>query len=408
MGLRVSCSKGSLVTKRLPRNGCEKLFVAANRYYFTMTETDYEVDEFIGRGSFGEVFRGIRKSTGQVYAFKVIPMDESENLDAIIREIQFLKRIDSPYLTKHFETFLRDSDVWIVLEYCGGGSCADLLKFYGCLEESVTAYIVRSVLWGLQYLHREKKVHRDIKLGNILITDKGQVKLGDFGVSGELTFTRTKRNLIVGTPYWMAPEVIQRSKEGYNAKADIWSTGITTIELLCGNPPHYQKAPMKALFDIPKLQAPSLDTEPFHVATKDFVRSCLMKIPNFRPTATQLLGHRFFSTCPDEGPLLTLLKEKNRYFKPHTSKRRVPRKSKKQDHHIEWVLTGSMGNAWRNKYSELIYDAMTKVWVRAINDQAKTGVRRLRDEFVKAETENCGLSHAIVEELWYLLNSLEK
>lgn len=373
-----------------------------------MTATDYEVHDFIGRGSFGEVFKGVQKSTGQVFAFKVMAMDETDNLDAIIREIQFLKRIESPYITKHVETFLRDSDVWIVLEYCGGGSCSDLLKHFGCLDETVTSYIIMNVLKGLQYLHREKKVHRDIKLGNILITDKGFVKLGDFGVSGELTFTRTRRNLIVGTPYWMAPEVIQRSTGGYNAKADIWSAGITTIELLCGNPPHHQKAPMKALFDIPKVQAPSLDKEPFDPATKDFVKSCLMKSPNFRPSATQLLCHRFLSSCPNEQPLLALLKEKNRHINMYTPKRKVPKRPKPQGPPIEWILTGSLSNGWRNKYSEMIYEAMSKVYVRAINDQAKAGARRLRDEFVRAEAGNCGISFAIVEELWHSLKEMDR
>ncbi|KAF3987736.1 hypothetical protein FT663_02695 [Candidozyma haemuli var. vulneris] len=375
-----------------------------------MTDTDYEVHEFIGRGSFGEVFKGIRKDNGKLFAFKVIPMDETENLDVIIKEIQFLSKLRSPYITRHHETFLRDTDIWIVLEYCGGGSCADLLRYYGSLEEPVTAYIIRSVLRGLQYLHSEKKVHRDIKSGNILLTENGQVKLGDFGVSGELTYTRTKRNSVVGTPYWMAPEVIQRSTGGYNSKADIWSTGITTIELLCGNPPHYQKAPMKALFEIPKLQAPSLNDD-FHHSTRDFVSHCLVKFPDYRPSAARLLHHRFITSCPSEAPLVALLEEKKRNLKGiPTVRRRLPRKPKEDAPAIDWVLTTTsrdLGEGWRNKYSEMIYEAMTRVWARAINPAAKEGVCRLRDEFVRAETENCGLSYAIIEELWHSMTERE-
>lgn len=373
-----------------------------------MTDTDYEIHEFIGRGSFGEVFKGCKKGTNELYAFKVIPMDDTDNLDVIIKEIQFLSRLRSPYINRHHETFLKNTDIWIVLEYCGGGSCADLLRYYGSLDEQVTAYIIRSVLKGLRYLHEERKVHRDIKLGNILITDDGKVKLGDFGVSGELTFTKTRRNSIVGTPYWMAPEVIQRSVLGYNAKADIWSTGITTIELLCGNPPHYQKAPMKALFEIPRLKAPSLDDQPFNADTKDFVKHCLLKYPDYRPSAARLLHHRFITTCPTEVPLVALIEQRKLHMRCVARKRPFPRKALQMPPLIHWNLTSESSEsesneAWRNKYSEMIYDSITRVWARAINDTAKEGVLRLRDEFVRAESDNCGLSYAIVEELWHAM-----
>lgn len=200
------------------------------------------------------------------------------------------------------------------MEYCGGGSCADLLKCHKFLSEEIAALIIRDSLRGLQYLHSEKKIHRDIKSANILLTEDGQVKLADFGVSGQITATKAKRDTFVGTPYWMAPEIITR-RHGYTEKVDIWSLGITAIELVTGSPPHSDSDPMEILFKIPKMPSPTLSEKDFSSDLVDFIKICLVKKPHGRPTATVLLKHRFFKCIKRHTNLIPLIEEKNTWKK---------------------------------------------------------------------------------------------
>ncbi|KAK2679254.1 Protein kinase domain [Fusarium oxysporum f. sp. vasinfectum] len=236
----------------------------------------YQVLEELGRGSFGVVYKGIEKATGETVAIKHIDLESNDDdIQDIQAEIAVLSTCASSYVTQYKGSFLRGHKLWIVMEYLGGGSCLDLLKPANFSETHI-AIVCRELLLGIQYLHNEGKIHRDIKAANVLLSETGKVKLADFGVAAQLTNIKSQRNTFVGTPFWMAPEVIQQ--DGYSFKADIWSLGITAMEMANGEPPLCHIHPMKGNF-----------SKDF----KDFVAQCLTKDYDRRPSAKDLLRHRF-------------------------------------------------------------------------------------------------------------------
>ncbi|XP_076870200.1 serine/threonine-protein kinase 4-like [Brachyhypopomus gauderio] len=270
-------------------------------------EEVFDVLEKLGEGSYGSVFKAHFKETGEIVAIKQVPVES--DLQEIIKEISIMQQCNSPHVVKYYGSYFKNSDLWIVMEYCAAGSVSDIIRQRNkTLVEDEIAAIVQSTLKGLEYLHFMRKIHRDIKAGNILLNSEGQAKLADFGVAGQLTDTMAKRNTVIGTPFWMAPEVIQEI--GYNCVADIWSLGITAIEMAEGKPPYADIHPMRAIFMIPTNPPPTFRnpdqwSEPF----RDFVSQCLVKNPESRATATQLLQHPFIKTPKSNSVLRALITE---------------------------------------------------------------------------------------------------
>eukprot|EP00127_Corallochytrium_limacisporum_P001913 Clim_evm68s88 gene=Clim_evmTU68s88 len=254
--------------------------------------TAFDILEKLGEGSYGEVHKGIYKRTGDVVAIKKVPVASSD-IKSLVKEVAIMQDCRHDCVIKYFGSFFQGEHLWIAMEYMGGGSVTDLMNLRKrTLSEAELKLVVRDSLKGLEFLHSIGKIHRDIKAGNILLTDNGVAKLADFGVTAQITEEVTKRNTLIGTPYWMAPEVVQ--EVGYDTMADIWSLGITCIEMIEGMPPLANIHPMRALFMIPGRPAPGLQN-PDEVSPDlvDFLKCCLKKKPSERQKCGKLLNHVF-------------------------------------------------------------------------------------------------------------------
>jgi p21-activated kinase 1 len=261
----------------------------------------------IGQGASGGVFRAENLSTGLFMALKQVALKYQVRKDAILNELHVLMTVEHPNIVRFFEAFLWEGDLWMVLEYMEGGSLAGLLRAL-YLTETQIATVLKQVLQGLAHLHSQNIIHRDIKSDNILLTRTGQIKITDFGFSAPAGEALPRRCSMVGTPYWMAPEVVARRP--YDRKVDIWSVGILLMEMIDGEPPYIKENPIRALYLIATQGTPKLEQE--HKVSsilRDFLENCLQRVPEQRPEASDLLNHPFIqkaASIESLGPIIKL------------------------------------------------------------------------------------------------------
>ncbi|KAM9660118.1 mitogen-activated protein kinase kinase kinase kinase 2 isoform 1-T1 [Trichechus inunguis] len=275
----------------------------------------FELLQRVGAGTYGDVYKARDTATSELAAVKIVKLDPGDDISSLQQEITILRECRHPNVVAYIGSYLRNDRLWICMEFCGGGSLQEIYHATGPLEERQIACVCREALKGLHHLHSQGKIHRDIKGANLLLTLQGDVKLADFGVSGELTASVAKRRSFIGTPYWMAPEVaaVER-KGGYNELCDVWALGITAIELGELQPPLFHLHPMRALmlmskssFQPPKLRDKTRWTQNFH----HFLKLALTKNPKKRPTAERLLQHPFTTQQLPRALLTQLLDKAN-------------------------------------------------------------------------------------------------
>lgn len=267
----------------------------------------YTKREMVGRGAYGGVYKATHNPTGQVVALKIIDLDTpDDDISEIQREVALLSELRDAArhnITLYHGCHLNGHELWIAMDFASGGSIRTLMKS-GVVEERYASLIVREVLVALAFLHRQDIIHRDVKAANILLTQTGKILLADFGVAAHLQ-ANSKRSTFTGTPLWMAPEVITDGKM-YDTKADIWSLGITLIEMATGNPPHFGIEPLRACSLIPQSTPPTLpdnaqaaedEIGPFSGPMREFLALCLQMDPAERPTADELARSKWIRSA---------------------------------------------------------------------------------------------------------------
>jgi len=271
----------------------------------------------IGEGAAGEVFLATNARTRQRVAIKKMAMND-ESMKLLITEISIMKSSHHPNIVDYIESYVIHEQLWVVMEYMGSGCLTEVLEQFELIQmpESQIALVCQESLKALMYIHSLHRIHRDIKSDNILLGDDGSVKIADFGYAAQLTTKQQKRNTVVGTPYWMAPELIRGYD--YGIKVDIWSTGIMLMEMAEGEPAYMDFPPLRALFlittkGIPDLKHPNKWSKDM----REFLSKCLLKDVEARPDATTLLNHSFMKRSAPKAEFAAFLVEARKIKEKH-------------------------------------------------------------------------------------------
>ncbi|KAF9354894.1 signal transducing kinase of the PAK [Mortierella sp. AD094] len=268
----------------------------------------------IGQGASGGVYTAYQVGTNMSVAIKQMNLEQQPKKDLIINEILVMKESSHKNIVNYIDSFLFRGDLWVVMEYMEGGSLTEVVTTNEMADPQIGA-VCRETLMGLEHLHSKGVIHRDIKSDNVLLSLNGDIKLTDFGFCAQLKESQAKRTTMVGTPYWMAPEVVTRKE--YGPKVDIWSLGIMAIEMLEGEPPYLNENPLRALYLIATNGTPSLQhPERLSSDFTNFLAQCLEVDPEKRPTATELLKHPFLVRAHSVrtlAPLIKAAKESQRH-----------------------------------------------------------------------------------------------
>jgi len=291
----------------------------------------YALETVVGHGHFGKVYKARHKETDEVAAIKILPWDQEDedSNKKLLKEIQLMKECACENIVKFYGSYLKENDLWIVMEFCDAGSLAMIIGKTGQgFTERQISLILKDMLIGLEYLHARRMLHRDIKADNVLLCSNGLSKLADLGVAAQLTNTMDNRKTATGTPYWMAPELIL--EQAYNSEVDIWSLGITAIEYADKKPPFFDMVPMRALFIIATGDQPPptlTDKEKWSPEFHDFIAKCLVKNPQNRASASELLKHPFIQNAAPRSELQELAES----FIAFKEQKRVEKETRKKN-----------------------------------------------------------------------------